>query len=80
MSNTPKISVTVKPETLDSVLTTEFQNEADRLVKLHNSAPEILERLISMVFLCETVAHMRGLERELLPHTDAAREFIASFK
>lgn len=41
------------------------------------AAPEMLACLRSCAFALESVAHLRGLERELLPYADAAREIIA---
>lgn len=37
---------------------------------------ELLETLKSMTFVVESVAHLQGKERELLPMTDAARNLI----
>lgn len=39
-------------------------------------APEMFSLLKEMTFVVESVAHLRGLERELLPLTDRARELL----
>lgn len=37
---------------------------------------ETAKIISEMAFVIETVAHMRGLERELLPLADKARELV----
>lgn len=37
---------------------------------------ELVEALEKLTFVAETVAHLRGLEREILPLTEAARATI----
>ena len=51
-----------------------------QLMRLVDIAPEFLAIVEGLTFTCETVAHMRGLEREILPMTDKARELIARVK
>lgn len=43
---------------------------------LIDAAPEMLELLKSLTFVAETLAHSKGLERELLPLCDKARALI----
>jgi hypothetical protein len=38
---------------------------------------DMQETLAAMAYTVETVAHLRGMERELLPVADKARELIA---
>lgn len=49
---------------------------------IRTNGPSQLEEAIahikSLCFIAESAAHLRGLEREILPTTDAAREFIKS--
>jgi hypothetical protein len=45
--------------------------------RLIEAAPEMLEVLKKLAFVAESVAHLRGLERDILPITDRARELIA---
>ena len=40
------------------------------------AAPEMLVLLKELTFIVETVAHLQGRERELLPTTDRARALI----
>ena len=44
------------------------------------AAPELLDLLKKLAFVAETFAHMKGLEREILPTTDAACELIAKIE
>lgn len=48
--------------------------------KLTAYAPELLFALKNATFLLESVAHLRGMEAELLPTVKEYKEFIASFK
>lgn len=57
---------------------TRAQEQAN--ARLIAAAPELLELLEGLTFIAETVAHLRGLEREILPTTDKARELIARVK
>lgn len=41
---------------------------------------ELVKVLEKLAFIAETVAHLRGLEHEILPTTDAARAVIAKAK
>lgn len=41
---------------------------------------ELLKALESMTFVVETVAHLRGLEKELLPCAEQARQLIKTTK
>jgi len=41
---------------------------------------EVLQVLKDVTFIAETVAHTRGLERDILPTTDRARDILARFK
>ena len=38
---------------------------------------DVLANMKAMAFIVETVAHLQGKERELLPTADQARELIA---
>jgi hypothetical protein len=58
-------------------------NSTDQInanARLLLEAPVMLELLESLTFIAETVAHTRGLERDILPTTDKARELIARVK
>ena len=48
--------------------------------KLIAAAPDLLDVLKTLTFICESLAHLRGMERELLPHTDHARMIIDSIE
>ena len=41
------------------------------------SAPELLESLRELAFFAESVAHLHGMEKDVLPMTDKARAVIA---
>lgn len=41
---------------------------------------QVLAVLERVTFIAETVAHLQGKEREILPTTDAAREILNAFK
>lgn len=51
----------------------EFVALAHRHMKSLLDAAELLK---SLSFIAESVAHLRGLEREILPTTDAARSIL----
>lgn len=51
-----------------------------QLARLTEVAPQLLAVFEGLTFIAETVAHMRGLERDILPTTDKARELIARVK
>lgn len=51
-----------------------------QLDRLADCGPELLAVFEHLTFTAETVAHLRGLEHELLPTTDKARELIAQVK
>jgi hypothetical protein len=76
MINKPIISITTVPAPLDLVMNEQFRAEERRLHALYNAAPELLKQLESLLFIVETTAHLRGLERELLPTCDNVRSFI----
>jgi len=54
----------------------------DGCAHLHElpSYSDVLKMLEAVTFAAETAAHLRGLEREILPTTDKARELIARVK
>lgn len=43
---------------------------------MSNNEKRLVEMLKTLTFIAETAAHMRGLELEILPTTDAARLLI----
>ena len=45
--------------------------------RLIAAAPDLLAALKTCVFVVETLAHLRGMEAELLPHAEFARAAIA---
>ena len=49
-------------------------------LRLVDCGPELLAIFEGLTLTAETVAHLRGLEREILPMTDKARELIARVK
>lgn len=51
-------------------------NHAD-LAQLLAAAPEMLESLRELAFVAESVAHLRGMEKDILPMTEKARAAIA---
>jgi hypothetical protein len=51
-----------------------------QLARLSECGPELLAIMEGLTFTCETVAHLQGKERLLLPMTDKARELIARVK
>jgi len=48
--------------------------------RLIAAAPELLESLRELAFFAESVAHLRGMEREILPMTDKAQGVIAKIE
>ena len=56
------------------------QDEALANARLIAAAPELLALLKTLTFVTETVAHLKGLEAELLPSTDAARALIKTIE
>lgn len=57
-----------------------FTDEQLANARLIEAAPTMMAMLESLVFVAESAAHLRGLEKELLPTTDAARSLIAKIK
>lgn len=47
--------------------------EAEREYALANAAPELLATMKELAFVVESVAHLQGKERELLPFAERAR-------
>lgn len=45
--------------------------------RLIAAAPDLLAALQALAIVAESVAHLRGLEREILPATDAARAALS---
>jgi hypothetical protein len=80
----PEIVISVKPVDLDTMLNEEFNEECQKLVALHESAPMLLDQLQSLLSVVDSIAHriarFKGLEREILPFTDAIREKINRFE
>jgi hypothetical protein len=52
----------------------------DQSARLAEVGAELLVIVEGLTMTCETVAHLRGLERDILPMTDKARELIARVK
>jgi hypothetical protein len=59
----------------------EVSGTLDETLNVNPKAPptiaEVIDALDKLAFVAETVAHMRGMERQILPHSDKAREIIA---
>ena len=56
------------------------QTELEQLktdARLIAAAPDLLAALKACVFVVESLAHLRGMEAELLPYADFARAAIA---
>ena len=53
---------------------------AEANARLIAAAPELLESLRELAFFAESVAHLRGMEREILPMTDKAQGVIAKIE
>ena len=51
-----------------------------QIIRLTEVGAELLVIVEGLTMTCETVAHLRGLERDILPMTDKARELIARVK
>jgi hypothetical protein len=52
-------------------------NDREIPMQLAYAAPELLGALKELAFTVETIAHLQGLERDLLPMADKARAAIA---
>lgn len=48
--------------------------------RVEGISKEDLKQLERIAFTVETVAHLKGMERQLLPSADWLREFIKRFK
>jgi len=80
-NNTLPIHADIHIEPIASILPRPFYADTQEAnARLIAAAPEILSLLESLTFIAETVAHLRGLERDILPTTDKARELIARVK
>ncbi len=74
MSNKPEIVIDVKPAPMDLVFDEDWHKEAQRLVNLHSSAPELLEMVINLKAwhktyaspLCEVSQLVDRLTQELI--------------
>lgn len=44
------------------------------------SLQDVLTSLSELAFIAETVAHLRGMEKEILPTSDKARAILAALK
>lgn len=51
-------------------------NQADN-ARLIAACPDLVAALQALAIVAESVAHLRGLEREILPATDAARAALS---
>jgi hypothetical protein len=76
------IAITPRPAPLDEITSDDSAYTVGVIAetRLANAAPELLAALRSMTFVVETVAHLRGLERELLGATDDARALMATLE
>jgi hypothetical protein len=74
------IKIERKKMDMDLVLDEELNKLIVKEEKLANAAPQLLALLESLTFIAESVAHLKGLEREILPTTELARNYIKEFK
>lgn len=76
------LSIGFRPAPLDVVLDPQssYTQGCQRELTLVDAAPELVALLEKLTFVAESVAHLRGLEREILPTTDAARELLARIR
>jgi len=56
------------------------EGHAQNIGNLFAASPELLAALESVTFIAESMAHLRGMESEILPYTDKARAAIAKVK
>lgn len=80
MSDYNYIKICAKPVPLEVALDEDHHTEVLREIKLAHKAPDLLALLESALFQLESVAHLRGLERELLPFVDMARDEVKGLK
>ena len=80
MNNNPYkyIRIVAKPMLIGVVTDELYATLRDKEVRLTHAAPHLLSLLQTAVFNLEMVAHLRGLERELLPFCDDVRKFIST--
>lgn len=55
-------------------------NNTEFEARLIKAAPELLKQFEALTLIAESVAHLRGMERDILPLTDSARELIKQIK
>jgi hypothetical protein len=67
------IKICAKPTTIAHAMIDEHIANVRKETALAYAAPELKEMLEQALFSLETVAHLRGMERELLPTIDATR-------
>ena len=74
------IRITSKPLPLDVIVDDGNKALLDMLEesRMAHAAPQLIAQLQAVTFALESVAHLQGMERELLPTTNAARELIAT--
>lgn len=59
----------------------EIAPDALQLTKqVHPTLAQVLAQMATLCFTVETMAHLGGKERELLPQCDAARKMIADLQ
>ncbi len=51
--------------------------DAELIARLQQDQRDLIASLKAVTFIAETVAHLQGKERDILPTTDKARELIA---